>query len=152
MGFFTAVGSGNQVAACEVSKNDIGLHVKDEQLLLLTENVVSQNSITGMRLVNTDCVLCENSFADNWVGLIAIDSSDVIILDNEFRGNAQCGLYVKDLNRVRVSLNEFVGNPKTDLEVAGTLKNALITRNSLVGDVKGVVLTNFVGAIDLNSN
>lgn len=150
VGLFTASGKGNQVAACSISKNEIGVNVKDERLLLLTENVVSENSTTGMRLLNTDSAMCANSLVNNWVGLIAVNSSDVLILDNEFRGNAQCGLYVNNLNRVRISLNQFTGNPKANLEAAGTLTNALITRNTFVDGMKGIVLSNLVDATDLN--
>jgi len=151
IGILIASGESNQIASSRIIENELGINVEDEQSLLLTENVISGNTTTGMRFRNTDCAIYGNSFLENWVGLIAINSDEIIISNNEFSTNAQCGLHIHDLDRITLTLNRFTDNANNHLEAAGTLTNSLITQNSFTG-TQGMILNDMANSLDLSLN
>jgi len=151
VGVFIASGERNEVASSRIIQNDLGLNVKNEQSLLLSENLISGNARTGVRLHNTGCTFYGNSLLENWVGLIATDSSEITISSNRFCANAQSGLYMMNLDRVKITRNQFTGNRNNDLEAAGRLTNALILQNSFT-DPQGIILNDTANSVDLSLN
>lgn len=151
VGVFVASGESNQIALSKIDGNELGVNVRDEQDLLLTENLISDSTTTGMRLHNTSSTLYGNSILENWVGLIASDSSGISMTTNRFYANEQCALYMTNLNRLKMALNQFEGNENVDVEVAGTLKNAFIVQNAFIGP-QGMILNGMAESLDLSLN
>lgn len=150
-GVFVACGQGNQIAFSTIDRNGLGISAQDEQSLLVTENLITSNTTNGVRLNSSGCTLCGNSFLKNWVGLVGFDSTGVSITGNEFCASTQCGLYVTNLDDLKMTLNEFVDSGNIDMEIAGALRDALIVQNSFSGP-SSVIIDHTGEALDLSLN
>ena len=128
----------------------LGISAQDERSLLVTENLISSNTTNGVRLNSSGCTLCGNLFLKNWVGLVGFDSTGVSITGNEFCASTQCGLYVTNLDDLKMTLNEFVDSGNIDMEIAGALRDALIVQNSFSGPSSVVI--DVCEALDLSLN
>lgn len=151
VGVFIGGGKGNHVTSSTITQNDLGISAEDEGALLVTENAISENVATGMRLRNTDCTLYGNVFMENWVGLIAVDSSEITVSKNRMCGHAQCGLYMRNLDHFKITLNQFADNSKNHLEATGSLTNGLIVQNAFIG-TQGMVVNSMAICLDLALN
>lgn len=151
VGVLIASGQGSRMSSNRIDQNEIGIHVLNEHSLQLDANVISRNTTTGMRLSATDCSLHGDSFLENWVGLIAIDTEGIAMSDVEFRANAACGLYMMDVAEVTLTSSRFTDNPQSHLQTAGTLLNVLIIQNSFTG-TEGVIFNDMVDSLDLRLN
>ena len=103
VGVFVASGEANRISSCRIAQNEIGLNTKNENSLFLNENLISNNTTAGARLLNTSSSCFGSKFEENWVGMIAIDCPRITIFGCEFNTNANCGLYVFNIDGARIS-------------------------------------------------
>ena len=151
VGMLVASGMHNLITSSSVMNNEIGIHVLDERAMLLADNLISGNTTTGIRLRSVGSTLHGNCFLENWVGLIATESDEIAISDCEFRANAQCGLYMMNIDKAMLAQNRVVDNANYHIEVAGSLTETFITHNFFDG-VQGLIANRMLDSIDLRLN
>ena len=106
-GFFSACGDDNHMDACRVEGNEIGLYVQHEPLFLLTDSEIAKNTACGARIWDGGFVCEDNDFEGNWVASMALTCDPVTYIGNDFEGNQNRALYVRESRNIKLIANEY---------------------------------------------
>lgn len=112
-GFFSASGGDNHVDACRIEGNELGMYVQHEDLFTLTDSVVKGSFTSGFRVTDSGVMSLRNTFADNFVGHLALDCAPVTHMDCVWTNNENCDMFVRNGKAVKLLRNTFDG-PLTD--------------------------------------
>lgn len=113
VGFFTASGGSNHVDSCRIEGNELGIYVQKESFLTMTDTQIRSNSVCGLRLMTSGVMSFGNTYADNFVGNIALDSMILMHANCTFTNNQDCDMFVRNSAAVQLVGNTFDG-PMTD--------------------------------------
>ena len=109
VGFFTAAGSSNHVHQCRIEGNELGMYVQKESFVTVTDTQILASSVCGMRLMSSGAVSTGNTFADNFVGNIALDGMILMHMNCIFTGSEDCDMFVRGCSVVQLIGNAFDG-------------------------------------------
>lgn len=109
VGFFSASGGSNHVDQCRLEGNDLGSYIQKEPYIIFTNTQIRNNSVCGIRLLSSGVISTDNTFADNFVGSIALDSQILMHMNCVFANNSNCDLFVRNSNAVKLIGNTFDG-------------------------------------------
>lgn len=106
-GFFSASGDDNQMDACRVEGNEIGLYIQHEPTFLMTNSEIVKNTACGARILNGGFLCVDNLFEENWVASMALGVDHATYIGNVFRGNVNRALYVRESKRIKLLGNDY---------------------------------------------
>lgn len=109
VGFFSASGGNNHVDQCRLEGNDLGSYIQKEPYIIFTKTQIRNNSVCGIRLLSSGVISTDNTFADNFVGSIALDSQILMHMNCIFTNNSDCDMFVRNSNAVKLIGNTFDG-------------------------------------------
>lgn len=115
-GFFSASGGDNHVNACRVEDNELGLYVQHEAIFTLTDTSVAHNSHCGLRVTDSGVTSLNNTFADNFVGHLALDCHPLTHMNCTFTNNEDCDLFIRSGRAVKFINCIFDGKPEEHVE------------------------------------
>lgn len=109
VGFFSASGRNNLVDACQIQDNELGIYLQKETLLTMMDTQVVNNSVCGLRAMKSGVVNIGNTFAENFVGHLALDCTPLTYIDCIWTGNEDCDMYVRGGSVIKMIHNTFDG-------------------------------------------
>ena len=113
IGFFSASGGNNHVDQCRLEGNDLGSYIQKEPYITFTNTQIRNNSVCGIRLLSSGMFSIGNTYADNFVGNIALDSMILLHMDCVFTNSSDCDMFIRNANAAKLIGNTFDG-PMTD--------------------------------------
>lgn len=117
VGFFTASGSSNHVHQCRIEGNELGMYVQKESFVTMTDTQVVSSSVCGMRLMTSGVISTGNTFANNFVGNIALDSKILMHMNCTFTGSGDCDMFVRGCSAVQLVGNTFDGEMSESCQI-----------------------------------
>lgn len=130
-GYFMAAGSGNTIYQCEALECENGFNLQKEGSVLMTDCLIQDCSVCGVRLDWTPTVFSGNRLYGNWTGVMAYGDVSFEIVDNDFENSLSCGLYLKDIAYSRFCGNTFTDTAGECVEALGTLSGSIWNGNNL---------------------
>ena len=106
-GFFSASGGDNHVDASRIEGNELGLYVQHEDLFTLTDTLVKSNSACGLRATDSGVISIGNTFADNFVGHLALDCYPLTHEDCTWTNSEDCDMFVRNGKAIKLVHNVF---------------------------------------------
>lgn len=119
-GFFTASGGNNHVADCRIENNELGLYVQHEALFCLTDTAVKSNSACGLRVTDSGVVSVRNTFADNFVGHLALDCYPLTHMDCTWTNSRDCDMFIRNGRAIKLIGNTFDGDMAESCKMVGS--------------------------------
>ena len=139
VGFFIAGGARNQLSGSWVEGNENGIYIQGEKDMLVCGNVISGNSVAGLRFLRSSGQVIDNSFRGNQVGVLAVEANPLTLWNNAFSTSSSAGLYLRDITSGKISFNTFDSAGKAAMELDGTLFDTLILENLFRGGRNHIV-------------
>lgn len=132
-GCFLAVGNGNRIENCTLTGNADGIYLQNEPNAAIVGCDIRQSSVTGLRILKSNCVCTDTTVADGWTGVIYYDSHDTTIENCDFADNASANLYLGNGRSATIQNCRFSGRTKAHLEVEGSQENVTVAQCSFTG-------------------
>lgn len=120
VGFFSASGGNNHVDQCRLEENDLGSYIQKESFIIFTDTQIRNNSVCGIRLLSSGIISSGNTFADNFVGSIALDSPVLMHMNCTFTSNENCDMFIRNSSALQLIGNTFDGPMADSCEIVDT--------------------------------
>lgn len=124
VGFFSASGGNNHVDQCRLEGNDLGSYVQKEPYLTVTNTQIRNNSVCGIRLLSSGVISIGNTYAENFVGTIALDSPTLVHMNCTWTQNKDCDMFARNPSALKMIGNTFDGPMADSCRIEGA-ENAL---------------------------
>lgn len=128
-GYFAACGEHAQITRCYVAENENGIYLQGEYNTYFSDNEITGNTVTGVRMLRSGGQCVRNRIHDNWVGVMINSTGHATLWENTFVDNASAQLYIKDFAGGKIMENTFAGESKAQLEIASELTDVWIAQN-----------------------
>ena len=106
-GFFSASGSSNHLQRSVISGCELGMYIQHEPIFTVSDTQLTQNSECGTRVTDTGLIAWENVYRDNFVGVMGLNGSSVLVKDCSFSGNSNRSVFVKDSGNIQLLGNQW---------------------------------------------
>ena len=130
-GFFMANGSGNTIMGCFSSGCENGYRMEKESRGLVTYCTAEKCRVCGIRLDRTSVTLSNNTLYNNWVAISAYGNQPLNIVDNLFKENENCGLFLKNIGFSRICCNSFEDSGTYSSIAVGEMENSIWIGNRM---------------------
>lgn len=163
-----ATGNGMRWISHRRPKEGRGIEVHNSQNITLEENNVSLNAGYGVRTLDTQANIIDNSITENgralysrsqhgFFGIRMENSSDSILLGNYLRDSARTNIYIQDSFNLNISQNIISdpGIPGRGLHLrnsSGIIKNNSAIRESLGGGRDGFTISDSHQGVVIEDN
>lgn len=138
-GVFVAAGARNQLSGSLVEGNGNGVYIQNETDMLITNNLILENTVAGIRFLRSSGQVISNELLQNWVGLLAAENEPLAVYGNSFLGTECTALYLRDIKSGKISYNSFDESGQTALELENNICESIIVQNSFLGGREHVV-------------
>ncbi len=138
-GYFVAAGAQNQISRCLARGNGNGIYIQNEEDMLIADNIISKNTVAGIRFLRSGGQIINNEFLDNWVGALIAETGPFTLYNNKFNDTACTALYLRDIKSGKISHNSFDDSGQTALEMDDYITESIILQNSFLGGKKHMV-------------
>lgn len=106
-GFFSASGSNNHLQSSVISGCELGMYIQHEPVFTVSNTRLTQNSECGTRVTDTGLIAWDNVYQNNFVGVMGLSGSSVLVKNCGFSGNSNRAVFVKDSGPVALVDNQW---------------------------------------------
>lgn len=132
-GVFVAAGARNQLSGSVIEGNGNGVYIQNEADMLITNNIISENTVAGIRFLRSGGQVINNELLQNWVGMLAAESDPLTVYGNSFVSTDCTALYLRNIKSGKISYNYFDESGQIALELDDYISESIIAQNSFLG-------------------